>query len=61
MSSMHRAGKSIRDLLDWLSLAFGFQVNGCLSIYGLILYMRQQIAIISSLTGAHGDMLDKYI
>ncbi|KAM0833601.1 hypothetical protein ACQ4PT_064158 [Festuca glaucescens] len=25
MSSMHREGKSIRDLLDWLSLAFGFQ------------------------------------
>jgi callose synthase len=27
MSSVHRQGdKSIRDLLDWLSLAFGFQV-----------------------------------
>jgi len=27
MSSLHRQGdKSIRDLLDWLSLAFGFQV-----------------------------------
>ncbi|XP_047056174.1 callose synthase 7-like [Lolium rigidum] len=25
MSSIHREGKSIRDLLDWLSLAFGFQ------------------------------------
>ncbi|KAF7071133.1 hypothetical protein CFC21_076535 [Triticum aestivum] len=25
MSSMHREGKSIWDLLDWLSLAFGFQ------------------------------------
>jgi len=27
MPSVHRQGdKSIRDLLDWLSLAFGFQV-----------------------------------
>lgn len=34
MSSMHTDGnKSIRDLLDWLSLAFGFQVKFLTSMY----------------------------
>jgi hypothetical protein len=61
MSSMQREGKPIWDLLDWLSLAFGFQVNDCFPNYVLILYLRWWNVIPSSLTGAHGIMLDKHI